>query len=239
MTTPVGQDPRSAAGVERVSKDGEYRGTFVPDEAGLYEVKAAASRRSPSSANSACTRARRPATASTSTRRCARRCCSGSRRRPAAGSSRPRMSRAARSDQLQRPRRHGRRRARPVGHADPADAPPRHHRRPSGATGGRGAWHDGADSCGRRAASRSWPGSCAPRRTAAILLVGLTRAVGMATPAAQARTVIVGVGRSSARCDTRPNRRRPKKLARRRQHHLLGRASPSTTRRRSTRPLHA
>ena len=118
----VGQDDRGAAASGPSPRDGEYRGTFVPDEAGLYEVQATAVRAAGqrrSSARACCTRARRPATASTSTPRCARRCCKRIAEDTGGRFFTPSDAvRAARSDQLQRPRRDRRRGARSVGHAD-------------------------------------------------------------------------------------------------------------------------
>ncbi len=209
-----------------VSKDGDYRGSFVPDEPGLYEIKATAvAGRRPSSAPAFCTRARRPATASTSTRRCGRRCSSASPKRPAAASSRRRGVGAAGGDQLQRPRRDRRRRARPVGHADSPDAPAGACSARSGVTGERGGWRE-----------------CAGRTRLAIRLaaLGLHRrprsccspwARCAAAPAAALAQdthliLIAGVGGSEEHIDAvqqvgdRDRRRREEARRRRREHHL-------------------
>ena len=54
----VRQDRPKCRSSGRVSKDGEYKGTFVPDEAGLYKVKATATRGETDARHAApCTRA--------------------------------------------------------------------------------------------------------------------------------------------------------------------------------------
>ena len=107
-----------------VSKDGEYRGSVRARRAGHLrgEDDGACATATELGTERRCTRARRPATAEyfdAAMRASLLNARRRGHRRPLLHAGDRRV--AARGDQLQRPRRHGRRRARPVGHADHAD----------------------------------------------------------------------------------------------------------------------
>ena len=122
-----------------VEHDGEYGAVFNPDEPGLYEIKVTATRDGKELGDERDAPARVGRRQRVLRRGDARAAAQAHRR----GNRRPLLHAgqrgvAARGDQLQRPRRHGRRRARTVGHAGAAAPAAGLHRRRVGATGARG-----------------------------------------------------------------------------------------------------